>query len=75
MKAEFYKDQIARVLDMVEQKRGDEAEHSESLPVAQYLDPERLEQEKAMFRRLPLIIGHSSEITDAGDFIVRDRIH
>ena len=72
MKAEFYKDQIARVLDMVEQKRGDEAEHSESLPVAQYLDPERLEQEKAMFRRLPLIIGHSSEITDAGDFIVRE---
>ncbi|NNC99997.1 MAG: aromatic ring-hydroxylating dioxygenase subunit alpha [Gammaproteobacteria bacterium] len=72
MKAEFYKSQIKQLLAMVERNQGDEAVATASLPVADLLDPRRLHQEQAMFRRLPLIVGHSSEVSEAGDYIVRE---
>lgn len=72
MKAEFYKPQILRLLKMVELGQGDEAEHMSTLSVKNLLNPERLQKEKSMFQRLPLIIGHSSELAAEGDYIVRE---
>ncbi len=72
MKAEYYKDQVAHLLRMVEQGHGDEAESSHKMPVAQFLDQNRLEREQQMFKRLPLIIGHSSQIKGAGDYFVKE---
>lgn len=72
MKAEFYKAQVSSLLTMVAAGQGDEAEFAATLPVADFMDPTVLEREKAMFRRLPLIVGHSSELANAGDFFVRE---
>ena len=72
MKAEFYKQQVKRVLQMVERNLGDEANRVETLPAAEFLDPTRFAAEKSLFQRLPLIVGHSSELPAAGDYIVRE---
>lgn len=71
MNAQFYKTQIKRVLQMVDEQVGDQATESSSMSVSEILDPTRFAQEKAMFRRLPLIVGHSSQIPGNGDYIVR----
>ena len=72
MKAEYYKDQVARLLEMVERGHGDEAESSYRMPVAQFLDEGQLKRERQMFKRLPLVIGHSSQIKKAGDYFVNE---
>ena len=72
MKAEFYKHQIDKLLTMVVAERGDQAEEVATLPVSSLLSEQRLAAEQAMFRRMPLIVGHSSELAGAGDFVVRN---
>ena len=72
MKAEFYAKQIDCLLKMVNNNQGDEADEMSTLKTDHFLDPERLQQEKNMFRRMPLIVGHSNEIPCAGDYIVRE---
>lgn len=72
MNAQFYKAQIEQVLQMLHKQVGDQSPEASSMPVSEILDPERLAQEQAMFRRLPLIVGHSSEISGDGDYIVRE---
>jgi Rieske 2Fe-2S family protein len=72
MNAQFYKTQVEQVLQMVHEQVGDQSSAASSMPVSAILDPERLTQEQAMFRRLPLIVGHSSEIPGNGDYIVRE---
>jgi phenylpropionate dioxygenase-like ring-hydroxylating dioxygenase large terminal subunit len=72
LKAEFYKEQVLRVLSMAEKEQGDQASDSHRLRPADYLDDDLLAKEKAMFRRMPLILGHSSEIEKPGDFVVRE---
>ncbi len=43
------------------------------VPVANYTDPARFEQEKArLFLRRPLIVGHESQLPEAGDSLVFD---
>ena len=42
-------------------------------PVSEYTDIERLRrEEQLLFRRLPLVLAHSSEIVAAGAYITRD---
>ena len=72
MKASFYSEQIATVLDMVEHNKGDEADQTGTMSVADVIDPRRLQSEKEMFRRQPLLIAHSSELAAAGDYKVRE---
>jgi len=72
MKAEFYREQIATLLDMIEQGEGDQAEHTEVLRAADSLDPRLLASEKNMFRSVPLLVAHSGEIPNSGDYIVHE---
>ena len=56
------------------------AEHTTSLadsimrnPVSEYTDPARLASEKALlFRKLPIVVGHSSALGEPKDFIAED---
>jgi len=72
MRAQYYAKQITKLIKMVEQGQGDEADTSQLLNASDYLDQARLDREKAMFRRLPLLIAHSSELANVGDFVVRE---
>ena len=72
MKAEFYRDQIEHLLEMVEQNRGDEATAMSSIAISDVSDPAHHDREKAMFRRLPIMVGHSSEVKQPGDFLVKE---
>ncbi|RBP49151.1 aromatic ring-hydroxylating oxygenase subunit alpha [Arenicella xantha] len=72
MNAEFYQAQIQTLLSMVDQKKGDEAESVQRLAAQDYRCEERLSQEKALFRRLPLLVAHESELANHGDYLVRE---
>ena len=72
MKAELYKDQIKQLLAMVELGKGDEAEAAYAMPIAEFRDPERLADEKKLFRKLPLIVGHTDQIKNKGDYFVKE---
>ena len=72
MKADFYQPQVHKLLQMLQAEKGDEAEDVARLDCRDFLDENMLAKEKAMFRRQPLIIGHSSEIPQPGDFVVRE---
>jgi phenylpropionate dioxygenase-like ring-hydroxylating dioxygenase large terminal subunit len=41
-------------------------------PVAGYLDPERFAAERALFRRLPVVVAASAELPSPGDFLTHD---
>ena len=42
-------------------------------PVARYADPDRFDSEiRAIFRKIPLIAAHSSELPDPGSFLTRE---
>ncbi|MBT8114371.1 MAG: aromatic ring-hydroxylating dioxygenase subunit alpha [Arenicella sp.] len=72
MKASFYREQVERVVQMVKQNRGDESDHMDTMPVASLIDPQRLQLEQGMFRQLPLLIAHCSELQGAGNYVVRE---
>ncbi len=72
MKANFYASQIEKVIAMIKAGKGDEASDIGILTAQDYVNKERLLAEKAMFRKLPLIVAHSTEVSSAGDFIVRE---
>jgi len=72
MRAEYYAKQIADLLDMVERGQGHEDDTVQTLDASDYLDLDRLEREKAMFRGLPLMVAHSSRLAKPGDFLVHE---
>ena len=72
MNAEFYQKQINTLINMVKAGVGDEAESTSILEAAELLDPERLAQEKKLFRRLPILVAHSRELAEAGSYVVRE---
>lgn len=42
-------------------------------PVTRYTDPKQLEQEiNVLFRNFPIIVAHSSELAEPGDFLTHD---
>ena len=72
MKATFYRDEVQALIEMVENDSGIQSESVRTLPADHFTCPERHEREKNMLRRMPLIIGHSSQVAESGDFFVCD---
>jgi phenylpropionate dioxygenase-like ring-hydroxylating dioxygenase large terminal subunit len=64
---------VRRVLAHLEHKTTDSAEAPARQPVAAYADPLRYEREvQTLFRKLPLAVGHVSQLAKPGDFITHD---
>lgn len=64
---------IRRVLAHLEQKTTDSADAPSTVPVAAYADEARFAKEHArLFRDLPLIVGHASQVAKPGDFFTHD---
>ena len=72
LNADFYREQLLTVIDMIRDGRGDEAETTTVIRSAHLKDDERLAREKEMFKRQPLVIGHSSQVQNPGDFFVHE---
>ncbi|MDJ0656534.1 MAG: aromatic ring-hydroxylating dioxygenase subunit alpha [Xanthomonadales bacterium] len=72
MKADFYRDQLTDLVSMVESGSGQQGDALASIPASEFTCPERLAAEKALFRRLPLIVGHSSQVAEPGDYMVHE---
>ncbi|MBZ0254279.1 MAG: Rieske (2Fe-2S) protein, partial [Candidatus Methylomirabilis sp.] len=64
---------IERVLKLLEQGTTHMAEGQARAPVERYLSPERFaREERTLFRRRPLILGHASRLAAPGDFFTHD---
>lgn len=72
MKANFYQSQLDELLSMVTKKQGTEGSEVKTIPAENYTCPEKHAREKTMFRRMPLLIGHRSQIKNPGDFFVHE---
>jgi len=72
LSADFYRDQVLTVIDMVKEGAGITGEESLVLQADDLRNPERLKKEQAMFRRLPLIVGHASQCRKPGDYFVHE---
>lgn len=62
---------IRRVLEHLRHKTSDRAEPSRQ-PVEAYTDPARFEAERAWMARMPVAVGHASDLPEPGDFITHD---
>ena len=66
---------IERLLAVWESGTTALADDESRIPVEAYRSPERFEAERrALFRELPLIVAHSSELASPGDFITHDAL-
>jgi len=65
---------IHRVLEHLRTGTTHMVEDESSLPVAPYLQPERLEAERRLFRKLPMIVGHVSQLAEPGDYFTHDSL-
>jgi phenylpropionate dioxygenase-like ring-hydroxylating dioxygenase large terminal subunit len=63
---------IRRALDNIDAHRSDAEGEPFELPVSTYLDPARLERERAMFRESPVVVGFASQVATPGQFITHD---
>jgi phenylpropionate dioxygenase-like ring-hydroxylating dioxygenase large terminal subunit len=63
---------LAECLELVRGKRPFMTDDEALIPVADYLDERRFEDELRLFRRSMNIVAHSSQIASPGDFITRD---
>ena len=72
MKANFYRQQLQELMAMVEQKQGHQTEQIQTLPLSDYTNEEKWAAEKAMFKQLPLLVGHRSQLKSPGDFFVHE---
>ncbi|MBX3212605.1 MAG: Rieske 2Fe-2S domain-containing protein [Labilithrix sp.] len=64
---------VRRVLAHVEAKTTDAAPAGVTLDAAAYSDEPRIDREvRHLFRRLPIAVGHASELPRAGDFVTHD---
>src|SRR5690242_17829162 len=64
---------VRRVLAHLEHKTTDSAEAPSTRSIDAYADAARIERENAvLFRKLPLAIGHVSQLVKPGDFITHD---
>lgn len=63
---------MQKVLDLLESGTTDMAESTFMRPVEDYYDTGRLAREQQMiFHRSPLMIAHSSQLSDPGDFVTQ----
>jgi len=73
MQPETERQLIDRVLAHARDGGTDMVAHMQRSPVARYLDSDRVEREqRLLYRRLPRVVGHASEVAAPGDFITRD---
>lgn len=72
MNPQFYDDEIHTLISMVETGKGNQSESVQKLPASEFTCPKRHAREQAMFRAMPLIVAHSSQIPKPGDFLVND---
>lgn len=67
------RDIIKEVLDLEKQNTTHMLPEVLENPVAHYNDPKQLEQEiNVLFRTFPIIIGHTSDLAEPGDFLTHD---
>ncbi len=64
---------IRKILEHNEQDSTDMLPETMSNPVSNYTDPDQLQQEiDVLFRNFPLVVAHTSELANVGDFITHD---
>ncbi|CAN5881983.1 hypothetical protein BH11MYX2_BH11MYX2_04370 [soil metagenome] len=64
---------VKRVLAHLDAKSTDANPTASTVPIEAYADAARIDRERAhLFRDLPLVVGHVSQIPDAGDFFTHD---
>jgi phenylpropionate dioxygenase-like ring-hydroxylating dioxygenase large terminal subunit len=68
----FYRAELEALLTQVEQGRGKQSESVQTLPARHYTCPVRHAAERALFARMPLIVAHSSQLAQPGDYYVND---
>ncbi len=67
------RDIIRQILDWSEQKSTHMLPDVMENPVSKYTDPAQLQQEiDILFRNFPIIVAHSSELAEVGDFCTHD---
>jgi glycine betaine catabolism A len=75
MRRETELDLIDRLLACAEAGATALADDEARIPVDAYTSPARFEAERgALFRRLPLVIAHASELASPGDFVTHDAL-
>src|SRR5206468_10095005 len=73
MQRELQHQLVRRVLAHLEHRTTDHDGHATAQPVSAYVDPARYERERVpLFRRLPLLVGHASQLAEPGDFLTHD---
>lgn len=64
-----------RLADNLRSRNKDMGPEAKTRLVAEYTDPQRYAQEiKGLFRELPVVVAHSSQLANPGDFIAHDRL-
>ena len=61
-----------RMIDHLRNSTTDMAQSDLRVPVANFVSNAHADAERALFRRLPLIVAHGSELAAPGSFITRD---
>jgi phenylpropionate dioxygenase-like ring-hydroxylating dioxygenase large terminal subunit len=66
---------IERLLEVRESGTTAMADDESRIPVDSYRSPERFAiEQRALFRRLPIIVAHASEVASPGDFLTHDAL-
>lgn len=64
---------IAKILEYSESGGTDMLPEIMHNPVSNYTDPDQLDKEiNILFRQFPIIVGHASELAEAGDFLTHN---
>jgi phenylpropionate dioxygenase-like ring-hydroxylating dioxygenase large terminal subunit len=64
---------VRRVLVHLEQRTTDHEDHPTLQPVSAYLDcATHVRETTALFRKLPLMVGHASQLANPGEFFTHD---
>ncbi len=64
---------VRRVLAHLEARTTDSDPQMTTVPIEAYADPERIDRERArLFRDYPLIVGHTSQVPNPGDYFTHD---
>ena len=67
------RDIIAEILELAEKNTTHTLPEVMENPVSKYTDPQQLEREiNVLFRNFPIIIGHTSDLAEPGDFLTHD---
>lgn len=64
-------DALDRLVDLIREGDTDRADATMIVPATHYMSRERAAQELALLRSLPLVVGHVSEVPEAGSFFTR----